>query len=179
MAEIHLTPKDLEARWTDTLRIKANTLANWRSSRPPRGPAYRRIGNKILYPLSAIEAFEQTGMDRSSTATPDPAAARPPAPPSAATSESAPIAALMATRDQARAEMTASLEALRRTAARLERHFSRRIDRVRGRLAGAAHPPAPSDASSEASTGEGASRSLRPRRPAPRVAARRRRRKDC
>jgi hypothetical protein len=175
VAEIHLTPKGLEARWTDTLRIKANTLANWRSSRPPRGPAYRRIGNKILYPLSAIEAFEQTGMDRSSTATPDPAAAspaaaRPPAPPSAARSESAQIAALMAARDQARAEMTARLEALRRTAARLERHYSRRIDLVRGRLADAA-PPAPSDASSEASTPEVASPTRRPRMLAPRVAA--------
>ncbi len=58
--------------------------------------------------------------------------------------------------------MTARLEALRRTAARLELHYSRRIDLVRGRLAGAASPPAPL-ASGEMSTDEDASRAPRPK----------------
>jgi hypothetical protein len=52
---VYLTPEQLCERWNH--RLKPKTLANWRSQ--GRGPPYRRLGNRILYPLPEVEAFEQ------------------------------------------------------------------------------------------------------------------------
>lgn len=40
-------------------RISVKTLANWRSSPPgaARGPRYRRLGNRIFYPLSSLQEW--------------------------------------------------------------------------------------------------------------------------
>jgi hypothetical protein len=52
-----LTPRELSARWNN--KIAPKTLANWRSDPARKGPTFRRYGNKILYPLSAVIAFEK------------------------------------------------------------------------------------------------------------------------
>jgi hypothetical protein len=49
-----LTTKEVAARW----RISPQTLANWRCSRSP-GPPYVKIGNKVLYPVEGIHAYEK------------------------------------------------------------------------------------------------------------------------
>jgi hypothetical protein len=54
--EPQLSPKELSQRLDH--KIAPKTLANWRSA--GRGPRFRRIGNKILYPMSWIEAWEAT-----------------------------------------------------------------------------------------------------------------------
>jgi len=55
--EPHFTPQELSKRWDGKITVK--TLANWRSDPAGKGPAFRRFGNKILYPLSAVEAYER------------------------------------------------------------------------------------------------------------------------
>ena len=50
-----LTPSELIARWKNS--ITAATLATWRSRK--LGPAYTKIGGRVLYPLSAVEAWER------------------------------------------------------------------------------------------------------------------------
>jgi hypothetical protein len=155
MAERFLSPKELSEHLDH--KISPKTLANWRNPNKPRGPAFRRVGNKILYPMSAIEAWEQTGVhwspkskhvpmaSRAPTERPaPPAPAAPPAeqpvagPPAARAPvgmpTGSPVAVFAAARDDVRGDMAARQEALRRMAARLERHYSRRIDLVRGRL---------------------------------------------
>lgn len=57
MSETYLTPTELSARWGG--HIKINTLANWRSDPDGRGPDYIKFGHKVLYPLSAVEAYER------------------------------------------------------------------------------------------------------------------------
>lgn len=57
LMEPHLTPQELSKRWDGRITVK--TLANWRSDPARKGPTFRRLGNKILYPLSAVAAFEQ------------------------------------------------------------------------------------------------------------------------
>lgn len=56
----HLTPTELAKRW----RIDPKTLANWRAK--GRGPAYVKLGQaayaKVLYPVQAVEAYEQAGV---------------------------------------------------------------------------------------------------------------------
>jgi len=54
MNEIHLTPEELSERWRG--KIKTGTLSNWRHK--GGGPAYKKLGRAILYPISAVEAFE-------------------------------------------------------------------------------------------------------------------------
>jgi hypothetical protein len=49
----HLTPNELAARW----RMHPGTLSNWRQA--GRGPAFIKVGSKVLYPLSAVEAWER------------------------------------------------------------------------------------------------------------------------
>lgn len=58
MPKTVLTPKELCARWEGNISDK--TLANWRSHKPePKGPRFRRVGNRILYPIEAVIAYEQ------------------------------------------------------------------------------------------------------------------------
>jgi|GEM_PF-1381319 len=57
MSEIYLTSRALSDRWEGNITVK--TLANWRTATSGKGPTFCRYGNKILYPLDAVEAFEQ------------------------------------------------------------------------------------------------------------------------
>lgn len=57
MSEKYLTPKELSERWEGKISVK--TLANWRCDPIGKGPKFRRFGNKILYPLSGVEAYER------------------------------------------------------------------------------------------------------------------------
>lgn len=54
-ADTYLSPTELSARWKD--RIKVQTLAKWRTLR--QGPTYTKLGGRVLYKLSDIEAYEK------------------------------------------------------------------------------------------------------------------------
>lgn len=54
-AQEFLTPTQLVARWGNAVGI--GTLANWRNQ--GRGPKFVRLGAKIGYRLSDVEAYEQ------------------------------------------------------------------------------------------------------------------------
>jgi hypothetical protein len=49
---LHLNQKELARRW----RISPRTLERWRWLR--EGPSYLKIGGKVIYRLTEIEAFE-------------------------------------------------------------------------------------------------------------------------
>lgn len=51
----YLTVKELIERWRS--QISATTLANWRSER--KGPAFVKIGGRVLYPLQDVMAYEE------------------------------------------------------------------------------------------------------------------------
>ncbi|HMQ94294.1 MAG TPA: helix-turn-helix domain-containing protein [Amaricoccus sp.] len=53
----HLVEDELAQRW----RLSTRTLQRWR--RDSTGPAYLRLGRRIVYRLSDIEAFEATHLD--------------------------------------------------------------------------------------------------------------------
>lgn len=58
MSEQYLTANDVVARYGG--QITRGTLANWRSGGVSNGPPFTRIGNRILYPLSKLEAWEKS-----------------------------------------------------------------------------------------------------------------------
>jgi hypothetical protein len=49
---VHLSPDDLADRW----RSSVGSLSNQRSA--GAGPAFLKLGAKVLYPLNAVEAYE-------------------------------------------------------------------------------------------------------------------------
>jgi len=49
-----LTIDELLARWRG--QVARKTLANWRVQ--GRGPVFVKVGKAVLYPVSAVEAFE-------------------------------------------------------------------------------------------------------------------------
>ena len=51
--ELHLTTEELAARW----HMAKGTLSNWRNAGD--GPAYIKLGKRILYPMSAVIDFER------------------------------------------------------------------------------------------------------------------------
>jgi DNA-binding transcriptional MerR regulator len=53
MPQTHLTQADLAAR----LNISPRTLERWRSI--GEGPAFLKIGGRVVYRLEDVEAFEQ------------------------------------------------------------------------------------------------------------------------
>lgn len=57
MKEPHLTPRELSERWDGWIAPK--TLANWRCGSAPKGPAFRKFGHRVLYPLSSVIAWEE------------------------------------------------------------------------------------------------------------------------
>jgi len=75
IAEIHRQPRqkdshmkflkasEVSARWGGT--VSTGTLANWRTQK--RGPAYVKIGSRVLYPLDKLEEWEAAGL-RAATA---------------------------------------------------------------------------------------------------------------
>lgn len=54
MADEFLTPEQLSERWSGS--IKEQTLAIWRMK--STGPKFIKLGNKILYKISDVEAYE-------------------------------------------------------------------------------------------------------------------------
>ena len=52
----YLTPADLVARYKGA--ISKETLANWRCA--GTGPAYLKIGGKVLYTRSDVESWENS-----------------------------------------------------------------------------------------------------------------------
>ena len=48
-----LTTKQLAQRW----HISESTLHHWRANE--FGPAFTRIGSRVLYPLAEVEQYEQ------------------------------------------------------------------------------------------------------------------------
>ncbi|MGD9924944.1 MAG: helix-turn-helix transcriptional regulator [Pseudorhodoplanes sp.] len=61
MSTKHLNQYELAKRWT----ISQRTLERWRWKR--KGPAFLKIGGRVAYELSAVEAFEQTHRQQPST----------------------------------------------------------------------------------------------------------------
>ena len=62
MAEkIYLTPAELIERWAGAVS-HVQTLANWRHV--GRVPEYVKIERKVLYPLKAVEEYEQANLHR-------------------------------------------------------------------------------------------------------------------
>ena len=51
---LHLNQKELARRW----RMSPRTLERWRWLR--EGPSYLKIGGKVIYRLTEVEAFEAT-----------------------------------------------------------------------------------------------------------------------
>lgn len=54
-SEQYLTAKELAERWRNIVSPQA--LANWRSE--GRGPAFVKIGGRVLYPIRDVLAYEQ------------------------------------------------------------------------------------------------------------------------
>lgn len=52
----YLTPAEVSARFCH--RVTTGTLANWRSS-GAAGPAFIKIGGRILYSVSSLEEWER------------------------------------------------------------------------------------------------------------------------
>ena len=50
-----LAPTELIERWRGS--VTASTLTTWRSRK--LGPPYVKVGGRVLYPLSDVEAWEQ------------------------------------------------------------------------------------------------------------------------
>ncbi|HSD37765.1 MAG TPA: helix-turn-helix domain-containing protein [Rhodocyclaceae bacterium] len=59
-----LTPQQLSERWES--RIGVRTLANWRSQ-GSTGPRFIKIGGRVMYRLSDVEAWEQRRTTRSTS----------------------------------------------------------------------------------------------------------------
>ncbi|WP_405057004.1 hypothetical protein OG474_30240 [Kribbella sp. NBC_01505] len=57
-ALMHLTPKDLAARW----QVTVGHLANLRSA--GKGPNYLRLGGGITYRLGDVENYEEAALVR-------------------------------------------------------------------------------------------------------------------
>jgi hypothetical protein len=55
MSKQYLTPDELSARYNG--QISKRTLSNWRSG-SGNGPAFTKVGGKVLYALDAVEAWE-------------------------------------------------------------------------------------------------------------------------
>jgi len=55
---LFLTPGELAKRWKK--KVSVETLERWRYSKTRKGPAYMRIGGKVLYSLTDIEEYERT-----------------------------------------------------------------------------------------------------------------------
>lgn len=65
------TPFLIEAEAAEFLRLRPQTLSNWRSL--GIGPRYSKIGGRVVYSREALTAFAQE-KERTSTTTPTEAA---------------------------------------------------------------------------------------------------------
>lgn len=59
----YLTPEELVARWKN--QVTTRTLANWRVELD-KGPAFVKIGSRVLYELAAVVKWEQSRQQRQS-----------------------------------------------------------------------------------------------------------------
>lgn len=57
MEEEVLTPEELAKRWEKD-GVTVNTLKHWRERKRLKGPGYRRIANKVVYPLRLVLQYE-------------------------------------------------------------------------------------------------------------------------
>lgn len=57
-APTYLTPEEVAERYRGTVSVE--TLRNWRSLRI--GPTFVKIGKSVLYPLSALDLWDQKNM---------------------------------------------------------------------------------------------------------------------
>jgi hypothetical protein len=55
---VFFTPEQAAGRWSGA--ITTATLANWRAS--GTGPAYVKLGSRVVYPLEELLAFEKKGL---------------------------------------------------------------------------------------------------------------------
>ena len=53
MSEVYVNQKELAARW----KISHRTLERWRWAQ--EGPRYLKLGGRLVYRLSDVEAFER------------------------------------------------------------------------------------------------------------------------
>jgi hypothetical protein len=52
---VYLTPEEVSERYRG--EVTAGTLRNWRAMRI--GPSYVKVGKGVLYPLTALEAWDR------------------------------------------------------------------------------------------------------------------------
>lgn len=55
---VFLTPNEVSERYRG--EVSAGTLRNWRALRI--GPSYLKVGKSVLYPLSALEAWDRANV---------------------------------------------------------------------------------------------------------------------
>lgn len=48
----------------EMMGLAPGTLENWRYKSPYEGPAYARIGKKVVYPVAALEAYIAEHVER-------------------------------------------------------------------------------------------------------------------
>ncbi|WP_374571936.1 helix-turn-helix transcriptional regulator [Phenylobacterium sp.] len=65
-AQDYLSPKQLAALLGGAVSVK--TLANWRSDPEEPGPAYHRLGNRILYPRASVDEWLERRLHKSTRA---------------------------------------------------------------------------------------------------------------
>ncbi|QTI81734.1 DNA-binding protein (plasmid) [Roseomonas marmotae] len=51
-----MTPAQLAERWGEAITVE--TLNNWRFK--GQGPAYMKLGGRVIYPLEKVKEYEQT-----------------------------------------------------------------------------------------------------------------------
>ena len=56
--ETYLSPQELVERWKH--RVQEQTLRMWRTRGRKRGPAYIKVGQRVLYPLKDLELWEKS-----------------------------------------------------------------------------------------------------------------------
>lgn len=59
--QIFFTQSELSSRW----RLSPRTLEGWRLK--GIGPAFTRVGSRVIYPVESVERFEQAGLMLAST----------------------------------------------------------------------------------------------------------------
>ena len=64
MATKHLTQNELAARWN----LSPRTIERWRSN--GEGPRFVRLGNRVMFRLEDIEAFEEQHLLESNAGVP-------------------------------------------------------------------------------------------------------------
>jgi hypothetical protein len=55
-----LTADQLLVRWNNV--VTKGALANWRASKPQRGPAFVKIGGRVLYPVDKVADWEKLNL---------------------------------------------------------------------------------------------------------------------